>query len=151
MTLKIYLDVVYRFYSHENTFEDSQEHILKFFSYIRPFLADPGHESHRPKSQKSLKNRKNQFFQKSIYCDIVSGNMNFGRKRVLWTLQSTQKPYIDLPTQYGSNFLKLKKIVFLIPKIMIKNFPKSIFPADESRPPNRYWGMIHPIGALKAL
>ena len=95
--------------------------------------------------------RKNRFFQKSIYCDIVSGNMIFGRKWVLWTSQSIQKPYIDLPTQYGLNFEKVKKIVFLISKIMIKNFPKSIFPADESRPPNRYRGSIHPIGAPKAL
>ena len=73
--------------------------------------------------------------------------MNFGRKRVLWTPQSTQKPYIDLPTQYGLNFQKIKKIEFLISKIMIKKFPKSIFPADEFRPPNRYRGSIHPIGA----
>ena len=139
MTLKIDLDIVYRFYRHENTSKESQEHIFKIFSYIQVFPADPGHESHRPKSQKSLKNRKNQFFQKLIYCDIVSGNMNFGRKWVLWTLQSTPKPYIDLPTQYGSNFEK------------VKNFPKSIFPADESRPPNRYCGSIHPVSAPKPL
>ena len=83
MASKIDLDIVYRVYGHENTSKESQEHIFKILLYIRSFPAGPGHESHRPKSQKSLKNRKNQFFQKSIYCDILSGNMNFGRKRVL--------------------------------------------------------------------
>ena len=32
---------------------------------------------------------------------------------------------------------------------MIKIFGKSIFLADEVRPPNQYWGSIHPIGAPK--
>ena len=32
---------------------------------------------------------------------------------------------------------------------MIKIFSKSICLADEVRPPNQYWGSIHPIGAPK--
>ena len=30
--------------------------------------------------------------------DILAENMIFGRKLTLWTPESTQKPYIDLPT-----------------------------------------------------
>merc|ERR1712185_602673 len=63
--------------------------------------------------------------------------------------ESTQKPYIDHPTQYGAILLKVEKIVFLTPKIMIKFFWKSIFLADEVRLPNQHWGSIHHIGAPK--
>ena len=76
--------------------------------------------------------------------------MIFGRKLALWGPESTQKPYIDHPTQYGDIWQKVKKIGFLTSKIVIKNFSKSIFFADEARPPNQYWGSIHHIGAPKA-
>ena len=75
--------------------------------------------------------------------------MIFGRKSAFWGPESIQKLYIDHPTQYGVIFLKVKKIDFLTPKIMIKFFSKSIFLADEVLPPNQYWGSIHPIGAPK--
>ena len=55
MTLKCDLDVVYKCYMHENTSKESQEHVFEHFEMIRPFPADPGHESHRPKWQKSQK------------------------------------------------------------------------------------------------
>ena len=53
--------------------------------------------------------------------------MVFGRKSAFWGPESTQKPYIDYPTQYGAILKKVEKIVFLTPKIMIKFFWKSIF------------------------
>ena len=56
----------------------------------------------------------------------------------------------DHPTQYGVICLKVeKKNRFFRPKIMIIFFSKSICLADEVRPPNQYWGSIHPIGAPK--
>ena len=77
--------------------------------------------------------------------------MIFCRKLAYWTLKSTEKSYIDPPTKYDFILGKVKKIVFLIPKIKVKNFSKLIFLVDESRSPNRYWGSIDPIGAPKPL
>ena len=82
---------------------------------------------------------------------VVVRNMIFCRKLAFWTPESTQKPHIDLPTQYEYIWGKVKKIEFLTPKIMIKNFPKSTFSADEPLSPNQYWGSIDPIGAPKVL
>ena len=77
--------------------------------------------------------------------------MIFCQKLALWTLKTTQKPYIDPPTKYDYNFGKMKKIEFFTSKIKVKNFSESIFLADEHLSPNRYWGSIDPIGAPKPL
>ena len=53
--------------------------------------------------------------------------MMFGRKLVLWTPESTQKAYIEHPTQFGHIFQKAKKIAFLTIKIDVKNFLGRIF------------------------
>ena len=83
---------------------------------------------------------------------VVARNMIFCRKLALWTPESTQKPHIDLPTKYEYIWGKVqKKIAYLTPKIMIKNFSKSIFSADEPLSPNQYWGSIDPIGAPKVI
>ena len=82
---------------------------------------------------------------------VVARNMIFCRKLAFWTPKSTQKPHIDLPTKYEYIWGKVKKIAFFTPKIMIKNFPKSFFSADEPLSPNQYWGSIDPIGAPKVI
>ena len=76
--------------------------------------------------------------------------MIFGRKSALWGPESVQKPYIDHPTQYGTNLRKIKKIAFLTTKNRMKNFFRPIIPADVPRPPNQYGGSIDHIGAQKA-
>ena len=99
----------------------------KFFhtsGHFRPIPAT-NHIGQNHKNRPKI--RKNRFFQKSIYCDIVSGNMIFGRKWVLWTSQSIQKPYIDLPTQYGLNFQKVKKSRIFDAKNHDKKFSKVDF------------------------
>ena len=149
--LKCNLDVVYTCYRHENTSKEIQKYISDNFWCARPLPADSGHILHQQKSKKSRKIIKNAIFQKSIFCNIFAKNMIFGRKLALWAPESTQKPYIDLPTWYGYISQKVKKIVFSTSKIMVKNFSKPIFLADVVRPPNQYWGSIHPIGAPKAL
>ena len=101
IALKYDLHVVCRCYRDENTSKESQEHIFGNFSYFRPLPADPGHESHQQNSKKAQKILKNAIFQKSIIFYRVAGNMIFGRKLALWTPESTQKPHIDPPTQYG--------------------------------------------------
>ena len=65
--------------------------------------------------------------------------------------KAPRNPILPFLRNMAQIYEKSKKIVFLISKIMIKNFPKSIFPTDESRLPNRYQESIHPIGAPKAL
>ena len=91
----------------------------------------------------------NPIFQKSIIFYKVAGNMMFGRKSAFCVPESIQKPYIDHPTQYGIIFQKVKKNRFFDSQNHDKIFLKSIFLADEVRPPNQYWGSIHPIGAPK--
>ena len=51
MALKFNLDIVYKCYRHENTSKESKEQIFDNLICMRPFPADPGHNSHRPKSQ----------------------------------------------------------------------------------------------------
>ena len=118
-------------------------------SCVRLLPANSGHILHQQKSKKSRKIIKNAIFQESIFCNIVAKNMIFGRKLAFWDPESTQKPYIDLPTWYGYISQKVKKIVFSTSKIMVKNFSKPIFLADVVRRPNQYWGSIDPIGAPK--
>ena len=142
--------MLYWCHRYENTSKEFQEHIFDNNSSIRPLPADPGHESDWQNQENHQKVAKNAIFQKSIFFYMVAGNMIFGRKLALWGPESTQKPYIDHPTQYGDIWQKVKKIGFLTPKIVIKIFSKSIFFADEARPPNQYWGSIHHIGAPKA-
>ena len=70
---------------------------------------------------------KNAIFQKSMIFYIVAGNMIFYRKLAFWTFESTQKSYIDLPTKYDFILGKVKKIVFLTPKIKVKIFQSRFF------------------------
>ena len=117
---------MYTCYRDEITFKESEEHISDNFLYARPLPADSGHILHQQKSKKSRKIIKNAIFQKSIFCDIVAENMIFGRKLALWAPESTQKPYIDLPTQYGYISQKVKKNRIFHPK----NHGKKFFEAD---------------------
>ena len=149
MVIKLDLIILYKCYRHENTSKESQKYICDNFWCVRPLPADSGHILHQQNSQKSWKMSKIAIFQKSIFFYIVAGNMIFCQKLALWTLETTQKPYIDPSTTYDCNWEKMKKIVFFTSKIKVKNFSKSIFLADEVRPPNQYWGSIHPIGAPK--
>ena len=96
--------VLHKCHRYENTSKESQEHIFDNISSVRPLPADPGHESDLQNQENHQKIAKNAIFQKSIFCYIVAGNMIFGRKLVLWTPESTQKAYIEHPTQFGHIF-----------------------------------------------
>ena len=95
MAIKFDLMMLYKYYRHENTSEESQEYIFEIFSCVRPLPADSGDRKNHKNHQKI---EKNAIFQKSIFCYIVAGNMIFGRKLTLWTPESPQKAYIDHPT-----------------------------------------------------
>ena len=74
----------------------------------------------------------------------MAGNWPFRARK------APRNPILTIPRNMATFDKKSKKIGFLTPKIVIKNFSKSIFFADEARPPNQYWGSIHHIGAPKA-
>ena len=97
--------VLHKCHMYENTSTESQEQIFDNISSVRPLPADPGHESDLPNQENHQKKfAKNAIFQKSIFCYIVAGNMIFVRKWVHWTPESTQKAYIEHPTQLGHIF-----------------------------------------------
>ena len=77
---------------------------LIIFHRSGPLSADPRHESDLQNQENHQRIAKNAIFQKSIFCYIVAGNMIFGRKWVLWTPESTQKAYIEHPTQFDHIF-----------------------------------------------
>ena len=142
-----YIDVI-RMKTHLKNFKNT---FLTIFHISGRFWPIPAMNRINKNRKKSYNMSKNTIFQKSIFCYVVAGNMIFCRKLALWTSESTQKHHIDFPTWYDSIWGKVKKIEFFIPKIMVKNFPKSIFSADEPLSPNRYGGSIDPIGAPKVL
>ena len=85
--------------SSKNTFLS----IFQGSGHFRPIPATNYIGQNRKNREKSPKIAKYSIFQKSMFFYIVAGNMIFGRKSAFWGPESTQKPYIDLPTQYGSN------------------------------------------------
>ena len=69
--------------------------IIHVPGHFRPISATYYINKNKKKSRKIIKNT---IFQTSIFCNIVAENIIFGRKLAIWAPESTQKPYIDLPT-----------------------------------------------------
>ena len=69
--------------------------ILYVSAHLRPISATD-RINKIPKNHE--KSPQNAIFRKSIFCSRVAKNMIFGRNLTLWAPESTQKPYIDLPT-----------------------------------------------------
>ena len=102
--------------------------------------------------KKSWKSHKNTIFQKSMIF-YNYGGQKYGFMPEIGFLDPGKYPETTywFPYVIWPHLRKSKKIEFLSPKIMVKNFPESIFSADEPLSPNQYWGSIDPIGAPKPL
>jgi len=79
--------------SLKNTFLD----IVGGSGHFRPISAT----NYIGQNHENRKNREKCDFSIIHIFYMVAGNMIFGRKSTLWGPESTQKPYIDHPTQYG--------------------------------------------------
>ena len=87
--------------------------------HFRPTPAINRINKYRKNREKCQKIR---FFKSPIIFNVVAGNMIFCRKVTLWNPESTRNVILTPSTYYDSICRKIKKIIFLIPKIMVKKF-----------------------------